>query len=87
MNWEETFTLLAARARAEQVPCVNVAPDVLAMLTSDRPEPVTLAENLWMWLAAGASAVAVPAAVVAVSAYNAGMGPLREIVNSISWAM
>jgi len=87
MNWEEKFMLLAARARAEEVPHVNVAPEVLTLLTSGRPEPLTVAENLWMWLAAGASAVAVPAAMIAMSAYNASMGPLREIVNSFSWAM
>jgi hypothetical protein len=87
MNWEEKFTLLAARARAEEIPHVNVAPDVLSLLSSGQAEPLTVAENLWIWLAAGASAVAVPAAVVAISVYNASMGPLREIVNSISWAM
>jgi hypothetical protein len=29
----------------------------------------------------------VPAGVIAVAVYNAGAGPLREIVNSVSWAM
>jgi hypothetical protein len=87
MNWEEKFMLLAARARTEEVPHVNVVPDVLTLLSSGQAEPLTVAENLWIWLAAGASAVAVPAAVIAVSVYNAGVGPLREIVNSISWAM
>lgn len=87
MNWEEKIALLAVRARAEEIPHVNVAPQVLSLLRSGRAEPLTMAENLWMWLAAGASAVAVPAAVLAISLYNAGAGPLREIVNSISWAM
>lgn len=87
MNWEEKFMLVAARARTEEVPQVNVVPEVLTLLSSGKAEPLTVAENLWIWLAAGASAVAVPAAVVAVSVYNASMGPLREIVNSISWAM
>lgn len=87
MNWEKKFALLAARARAEKIPHVDVAPQVLTLLSSGQAEPLSMAENLWMWLAAGASAVAVPAAVVAISVYNASMGPLREIVNSISWAM
>ncbi len=87
MNWEEKFALLAARARAEKIPHVDVAPEVLHLLSSGQVEPLGMAENLWMWLAAGASAVAVPAAVFAVSVYNASLGPLREIVNSISWAM
>jgi len=38
MNWEEKFMLLAARARAEEIPHVNVAPEVLTLLTSGRPE-------------------------------------------------
>jgi hypothetical protein len=87
MSWEEKFMLLAARARTEEVPQVNVVPEVLTLLSSGQAEPLTVAENLGMWLAAGASAVAVPAAGVALSVYNASMGPLREIVNSISWAM
>ncbi len=87
MTWEKTFSMLAARARTEEVPHVNVAPEVLSILVSGRAEPLTVAESLWMWLAAGASAVAVPAAVIAVIMYNAGAGPLREIVNSVSWAM
>ena len=78
MNWEEKFMLLAARARAEEIPHVNVAPEVLTLLTSGRPEPLTVAENLWMWLAAGPSALAGPAAGVPVSAYKARFGPLRE---------
>jgi hypothetical protein len=87
MNWEEKFALLAARARTEKIPHVDVVPQVLNLLSSGQAEPLGMAENLWMWLAAGASAVAVPAAVFAVSVYNASAGPLREIVNSISWAM
>ena len=106
MMWEKKLEKLASRAQAEECPRVNVASDVLGILTSGQAEPLTMAEslwiwlaagasavavpvaeNLWMWLAAGASAIAVPAAVVAVSIYNAGTGPLREIVNSVSWAM
>ncbi|MBN1360694.1 MAG: hypothetical protein JW993_08885 [Sedimentisphaerales bacterium] len=87
MTWEQKLQQLAARARAEECPQVNVASDVLGILMSGEAEPLTVAESLWMWLAAGASALAVPAAVLAVAMYNAGAGPLREIVNSVSWAM
>jgi len=87
MTWEKKLEKLASRAQAEECPRVNVASDVLGILTSGEAEPLTVAESLWMWLAAGASAIAVPAAVVAISIYNAGAGPLREIVNSVSWAM
>ncbi len=87
MTWEKRLEMLAARARAEECPQVNVASDVLGILMSGQAEPLTVAESLWMWLAAGASALAVPAAVIAVAIYNAGTGPLREIVDSVSWAM
>lgn len=87
MNWEEKIERLAARARVEQPPQVNVAPDVLRFLTSDQADPVTVGERFWIWLAAGAAAVAVPAAAISVSIYNTSTGPLREVINSISWAM
>lgn len=89
MNWEQKIEILAARARAEEPPHVNVAPDVMRILMSDEAEPYTVAERLWLWLAAGAAAVAVPAAVVAIMAYDAAtrVGPLHEIVDSIAWAI
>jgi hypothetical protein len=87
MNWEEKIRMLAARARAEEPPRVNVAPNVLRILTTEQIDSLGMGERLWIWLAAGASAVAVPAAAVAISVYNAGTGPLREIMNSISWAV
>lgn len=87
MKWERRLEVLANRARAEEVPHVDVSTDVLNILMSGRAEPLTVAESLWLWLAAGASALAVPAGVIAVAVYNAGAGPLREIVNSVSWAM
>lgn len=87
MNWEEKVERLAARARSEQLPQVDVAHGVLAMLASGQAAPITVTERLWMWLAAGSAAVAVPAAVIAVVLYNTAASPLREIVDSISWAM
>jgi len=87
MNWEDKIEMLAARARTEQPPRVDVAPDVLRILTSGQAAPLAVGERFWIWLAAGASAVAVPAAAIAISVYNAGAGPLREVMNSISWAI
>jgi hypothetical protein len=89
MNWEQRIEILAARARAEETPHVDVASRVMRILTADEVEPYSLAERLWMWLAAGAAAVAVPAAFVALTAYNAATqgGPLRELFNSIAWAV
>ena len=87
MNWEEKIQKLAARAQAEEPPRVNVAPEVIRILTTEQVDSLTMGERLWIWLAAGASAVAVPMVAVAISVYNASTGPLREIMNSISWAM
>lgn len=89
MNWQQKIEILAVRARAEEPPHVDVASDVMRILMSDQAQPYSVAERLWMWLAAGAAAVAVPAAVVAIMAYNAATtpGPLREIVDSIAWAI
>jgi hypothetical protein len=87
MNWEKKIEILAARARAEEPPCVDVASSVLRILMSGQAEPITMGERLWIWLAAGASAIAVPAAVVAIAMYNTSAGPLHELVDSISWAL
>jgi len=66
MNWEHKIERLAARARSERPPQVNVTHRVLAVLASGQAAPITVTERLWMWLAAGSAAVAVPAAVIAV---------------------
>jgi len=87
MNWEKRIDILAARARAEEPPQVDVAHDVLRILMSGQAEPITVTERFWMWLAAASAAVAVPVAVVAVMLYNASTGPLPEIVDSIAWVM
>ena len=87
MNWEQRIEILAACARAEDPPHVDVASGVMRILMSGQAEPMSMAERLWMWLAAGAAAVAVPAAVVAIAMYNTSAGPLHEIVDSISWAI
>lgn len=87
MNWEDKIEMLATRARTEQTPHVNVAPEVLRILMNGQADPLTVGERFWIWLAAGASAVAVPAAAIAISMYNAGAGPLREVMNSVSWAI
>lgn len=87
MNWEEKIRYLAARARQETPPDVNVAPKVLRILVSSRAQPVAASERLWMWLAAVSSAVAVPTAVFALTTYLTSSEPLLEISNAISWVM
>ncbi len=87
MNWEEKIERLAARAQAERTPRVDVTQRVLHILAAGEAQPVTAAERLWMWLAAAASAVAVPAATTAFILYTRSVGPLNEIVEAISWAV
>jgi hypothetical protein len=78
---------MAARAQAERTPRVDVTQSVLHILTTGQAQPLTAAERLWMWLAAVASAVAVPAAAIAIILYSRSAGPLNEIVEAISWAV
>jgi len=87
MNWEEKIERLAARAQAEQTPRVDVTQSVLHLLTAGPAQPLTAAERLWMWLAAAASAVAVPAVAAAFILYTRSAGPLNEIAEAISWAV
>lgn len=86
MNWEQKIEQLAARARDERPPQVDVACGVLGILSTGRPIPLGVAERLWMWLAAGASAVAVPAAIAAFMLYTRSAQPLSEIAETIAWA-
>jgi hypothetical protein len=87
MNWEEKIERLAARARAEEPPRIDVSRSVLRILTAGRAQPLTMTERLWMWLAAASSAIAVPAAAVAFIVYTRSAGPLNEIAEAISWAI
>jgi len=87
MNWEEKIERLAARAQAERTPRVDVTQSVLHILASGEAQPLTAAERFWMWLAAAASAVAIPAATAALVLYTRSAGPLNEIVEAISWAV
>lgn len=87
MNWEQKIERLAARARDENPPRVDVTCGVLRILSAEEVQPLTVTERLWLWLAAASSAVAVPAAIAAFVLYTRSAGPLNEIAEAISWAM
>ncbi len=87
MNLEEKLKTLAARARAEVVPRVNVADGVLNVLAPEQSQTLVVCERPWMWLAAVSSAVAVPAAVLAIIIYLKSADPVMQVVQSISWAV
>ena len=85
MNWEQKFERLTERARSEVPPQVDVASGVLRILCGGQAQPVAVTERFWMWLAAVSSAVAVPAAVFAVTTYMQSAGPLAEVAEAVSW--
>jgi hypothetical protein len=64
---------------------VDVAGRVIAILSAEQVRLERAADRPLMWLAAVSSAVAVPAAVLAVVVYNNWVGPLFELSQAISW--
>ncbi|MHC4115935.1 MAG: hypothetical protein ACYSWO_00360 [Planctomycetota bacterium] len=85
MKNESRFEELAARARSESPPVVDVAGRVIAILAAERERVDRASDRPLMWLAAFSSAVAVPAAVAAIAVYNAWADPLLEISRAIAW--
>ena len=83
MKSESQFETLLARARDEMPPDVNVAADVLMILSSGR-----VSEKPLVWLAAVSSAIAIPVAVLAgIVVYNSWADPLAELSKAISWVV
>ncbi len=88
MKEQSRFETLARLARSEAPPRVDVAGRVIAILSAESGRSAGLdraSDKPLMWLAAFSSAVAVPAAVLAVIAYNNWVGPLFELSQAISW--
>jgi len=85
MKNERFLEALAARARSESPPAVDVAGRVIARLSAQQSRIERMAEKPLLWLAAASSAVAVPAVIIAIMVYNASTGPLYEISQAISW--
>ncbi len=84
---DRQFERLLHLAREESAPSVDVAGNVIAILAGDHQPVTTISERFWMWLAAASSAVAVPAAILAVVTYGSWNDPLAQIFTEISWAM
>ena len=85
MKNENLFEALAARARSESPPSIDVAGNVIARLSSEQSRIERMTEKPMLWLAAASSAFAVSAAVIAIMVYNASTGPLYEISQAIAW--
>jgi len=87
MKNENFFEALAARARIELPPAVDVAGRVIARLSAEQNRIERMAEKPLLWLAAASSAFAVSAVVIAIIVYNASTGPLYEISQAIAWVV
>ena len=85
MKNENRFQWLVNQARSEAPPSVDVAGRVIAILSAGQARPEPVSDKPLFWLAAVSSAVAVPAAVLAVIVYNNWGGPLFELSQAISW--
>ena len=83
MKNKNQFETLIARARDETPPQVDVAVDVLMILSTGR-----VSEKPLVWLAALSSAIAIPIAVFAgVIMYNTWADPLAQFSEVISWVV
>ena len=87
MRTEDRFEILAARARGETPPCVDVSGRVIAILAAEQDRLDRLTERPLMWLAVLSSAAAVPATVLAIVAYYTWVDPLFEISQAIAWVV
>jgi len=87
MKNENLFEALAARARSESPPEIDIAGRVIARLSAEQNRIEQLAEKPLLWLAAASSAFAVSSVVIAIMVYNASTGPLYEISQAIAWVV
>jgi hypothetical protein len=84
MTPEERLMSLAAAARRETPPTVDVTAKVRAILAQLPAEPMVVSAKPLAWVAAAASIAAV-IAVVAALQFSTGADSMTEIANSIAW--
>lgn len=87
MKNKSLFEALAARARSESPPSVDVSGRVIAILSAEQNRIERMTEKPLLWLAAASSAFAVPVVVAAIMVYNTSTGPLYEISQAIAWVV
>jgi len=83
MNQQEAMTRLAARARQECPPQVDVAGRVMARIGADS-SPTAPRLDALAWVAAGSFALAVPLAVYAFLGTNTWTDPLMDVLADLS---
>ena len=87
MRNENRFEMLAARARSEIPPRVDVSGRVLAFLATEQNRFERISERPLMWVAVFSSALAASVMAIAVISYFFQTNPLAEISETISWVM
>lgn len=84
-NLDNKLRMLAAKARGEMPPRVDVADRVLAILTTEKYQRQSVPEKPLMWMAAFSSVAAVVTVLFAIIIYNKWTDPLFEISQAIFW--
>jgi hypothetical protein len=87
MNIEKRLEQLAALAKNEQSPQVNVASSVLGAISYQTARCDVASERQLMWVAVVSSAVAAMVVVAAVAAYYNVADPITEVSEAISWVI
>ena len=87
INFDEQLKILAARARGEASPRVDVSGRVIEILETEQNLLVRMSERSLMWVAVLSSAIAASVMVIAVISYYFQSNPLAEISETISWVM
>lgn len=87
INFNDQLKMLAARARGESSPRVDVSGRVIAVLATERKRFDHVSEKSLMWVAVLSSALAASVMVIAMISYFLQANPLAEITETISWVM
>ncbi len=86
MNEEDRIRRLAARARMEKAPEVDVTGRVMAILRVEAERPVPTVRPL-AWVAGASVALAIPAALVGIWVWNSLTDPLVIAFVESPWGM
>ena len=81
---ESYLEKLAARARQEVLPTVDVADQVMARLQPEAP-PVIWDERPLAWLTAIAAAAAIPVAFAGFLCWNFLTDPMMQVFYTLTW--
>jgi hypothetical protein len=87
INFDDRLKILAACARGEASPRVDVSGRVIEILETEQNNLIRMSERPLMWVAVLSSAIAASVMFIAVISYYFQSNPLAEISETISWVM